>query len=377
MGEYVKTKYPGILKYSGPKGEIYTLDFYAGGKRHREVVGPNLDEARKELERRRDLGRKRKYVSKAEKRKPTFQKLVDDYLDPANQNGNSLRYSLPPLLEHFGKMNLHRIDPEAIKAFRNKRKETPTQHHRERSGTSVNRELAALRFLLNHALLKKWIEENPFQRFSLLKQKIFYAEEPRTRTLTIEEITRLQEVCSAWLERIVRAALLTGLRLSDILGLRRENIDLKAKVVRFWEKKKKDWRLKPINSQMVALLESLGVEVDKEGYVFHGPNGNAIPSGTVKHAFRRARKRAGLLDLYFHDLRRASATFLMEQGTPLPVIQKHLGHTKIEMTRRYLGIRPELEAQEIEKLGGLFHGQKLAGNENFEPKTLENHYGNV
>ncbi len=113
---------------------------------------------------------------------------------------------------------------------------------------------------------------------------------------------------------------------------------------------------------MVALLESLGGEANKEGYVFHGPNGSAIPSGAVKHPFRRACKKAGLLDLHFHDLSRASATFLMEQGTPLPVTQKHLGHTKIEMTRRYLGLRPGLEGEEIEKLRGLFHGQKLAGN---------------
>ncbi|HUL20140.1 MAG TPA: hypothetical protein VLZ10_01715 [Thermodesulfobacteriota bacterium] len=47
MGEYQKTNYPGIMKYAGKKDPIYVIDYYAGGKRHREKVGPLLGEAQK------------------------------------------------------------------------------------------------------------------------------------------------------------------------------------------------------------------------------------------------------------------------------------------------------------------------------------------
>ena len=40
MGTYLKTKYPGIFKYVGRNGESYGIDYYAGGKKHREIVGP-------------------------------------------------------------------------------------------------------------------------------------------------------------------------------------------------------------------------------------------------------------------------------------------------------------------------------------------------
>jgi hypothetical protein len=39
MDEYQKTIYPGIFKYIGKSGTIYGIDYYAGGKKHREIVG--------------------------------------------------------------------------------------------------------------------------------------------------------------------------------------------------------------------------------------------------------------------------------------------------------------------------------------------------
>lgn len=52
MGEYQKTIYPGIFKYIGKKGTVYGIDYYAGGKKHREIVGELLGEAKKKLEER-------------------------------------------------------------------------------------------------------------------------------------------------------------------------------------------------------------------------------------------------------------------------------------------------------------------------------------
>jgi hypothetical protein len=48
-GIYQKKKYPGIFKYVEEHGENYGIDYYAGGKKHREIVGPLLGEAQKKL----------------------------------------------------------------------------------------------------------------------------------------------------------------------------------------------------------------------------------------------------------------------------------------------------------------------------------------
>ena len=39
MGEYQKTKYPGIFKYIGRNGTVYGIDYYASGRKHREIIG--------------------------------------------------------------------------------------------------------------------------------------------------------------------------------------------------------------------------------------------------------------------------------------------------------------------------------------------------
>ena len=64
-----------------------------------------------------------------------------------------------------------------------------------------------------------------------------------------------------------------------------------------------------------------------------------------------------------------SATILMELGTPLPVIQRHLGHSKLTMTEAYLHVKEKVQRSELEKLDGYFSprpdsdGQKTVRNE--------------
>jgi len=53
MGQYLKTIYRGIFQYIGKNGKVYGIDYYAGGKKHREIIGSLVTEAREKLEERR------------------------------------------------------------------------------------------------------------------------------------------------------------------------------------------------------------------------------------------------------------------------------------------------------------------------------------
>ncbi len=92
-----------------------------------------------------------------------------------------------------------------------------------------------------------------------------------------------------------------------------------------------------------------------ETWVF-GKDDGSIYEGTCsfEQAWQETKRRAGLAnaDLHFHDLRGEAASRLSEMGTPLPVIQRFLGHKNLEMTQRYL--RPRLgEVEEtVEALDG-------------------------
>jgi hypothetical protein len=59
MGQYLRTIYPGIFRYVGTNGTICWIDYYAGGKNHREIIGALLGDAKKKLEERRAQAKRR------------------------------------------------------------------------------------------------------------------------------------------------------------------------------------------------------------------------------------------------------------------------------------------------------------------------------
>lgn len=59
-------------------------------------------------------------------------------------------------------------------------------------------------------------------------------------------------------------------------------------------------------------------------------------------------------DWDFHSLRHTHATMLYENGVPLSVIQKRLGHTKIHMTEKYTHVTEKMENDLLEKLSTLY-----------------------
>jgi integrase len=380
MGKHIRTKYPGIFIYKGREGELYGVDFYANGKRHREIVGPRLTDAREELEKRRGAGRSGVYVSQTTKRARTFEDLAMEYEKTCGQGKyfqDTRRHYVEILKDHFRGKKIYEIDTKAIEQFENIRKDTKTKHKRERSGIAVNRELETLRVLLNKAVLWGWLEKNPFRKFVEQSQSIFFDEgEARDRVLTEDEVKSLFAVLEGkppnrenapyiYLRNIIAAALLTGLRRIDILCLKWEDVDWKTNTLRYWEEKKKKWRTKQLITPTIELLNSMKPKEEKTeeenptGFIFTDPNGK--PLKDVKRSFKTVLKKAGIKNFRFHDLRRSSATFLLKMGCPLPVIQKHLEHTSLEMTQRYLHLQDETERAELEKLGGLFAGKSFTG----------------
>ena len=171
MGEYQKTKYPGIFRYVGKKGTVYGIDYYGDGKRHREFIGSKLDDARAKLEEMRQLSKKGGYQSMIRRKKITFDELLDAYIEKVKDQRffkNSLSYFIPALKKHFGGKLLSGIDYKTLEDFRDLRKNTPVKFKykegRPRSETTVDIEITVLRKMFKRAFIWEWIERNPFDR---------------------------------------------------------------------------------------------------------------------------------------------------------------------------------------------------------------------
>jgi integrase len=213
---------------------------------------------------------------------------------------------------------------------------------------TVNRHLAALRTLLRLAH-REWETLAAVPRITLEREP-----EGRLRFLSEDEILRLLAAADAsknpFLGAIVRLALHTGMRKSEILSLAWERVDFGRGVLQVERTKSGRRREVPMNQAVYEVLAALsGPKV--EGYVFRRADGGEW--GQIRTAFAVALRRAQIADFRFHDLRHTFASWLVIRGRPLKEVQELLGHRTFAMTLRYAHLAPERLREAVEVLDGL------------------------
>jgi len=153
-------------------------------------------------------------------------------------------------------------------------------------------------------------------------------------------------------------ALYTGLRRSELLGLRWKDVDLYlanlsvtqvmhrlqgGQVVFLEPKTAKSRRQVSLTPDSAIALrehyeqqeqerEALGTPLDGDSLVFSRIDGTPLPPITVNHAFIRIMKKAGLDGIRMHDLRHTHATLMMKQGVNPKIVQERLGHSSFAVT---------------------------------------------
>ncbi|EMR9275657.1 site-specific integrase, partial [Shigella boydii] len=173
----------------------------------------------------------------------------------------------------------------------------------------------------------------------------------RIRWLEPHEAQRLIDECPEPLKSVVEFALATGLRRSNIINLEWQQIDMQRRVAWINPEESKSNRAIGVALNDTAcrvLKKQIGnhhrwVFVYKESCT--KPDGTKAP--TVRKmrydantAWKAALRRAGIDDFRFHDLRHTWASWLVQAGVPLSVLQEMGGWESIEMVRRYAHLAP-------------------------------------
>jgi integrase len=168
----------------------------------------------------------------------------------------------------------------------------------------------------------------------------------RERRLTESEERRLLDACdqseSGWLGSMVRLALATAMRQGELVGLTWPQIKLGARTILLTDTKNRQTRTVPLSNAAIQLLGAIAVA--DHGKVFAVYTGRA-----VSHAFAKACRHAGIVDLRFHDLRHEATSRLFERTDLRDIeIASITGHKTMEMLKRYAHLR---SAQLADRLG--------------------------
>lgn len=205
----------------------------------------------------------------------------------------------------------------------------------------------------------KWLEKAPVIKIPAVRNK-------RVRWLEKDEAKRLIDECPEPLKSVVKFALATGLRRSNIINLEWQQIDMQRRVAWVNPEDSKSNRAIGValnDTACKVLRDQIG---NHHKFVFVHTKAGRRPDGSVTPAVRKMRvddgrawksacKRAGIEDFRFHDLRHTWASWLIQSGVPLSVLQEMGGWESIEMVRRYAHLAPNHLTEHAKQIDSIFN----------------------
>ncbi|TMK99483.1 MAG: site-specific integrase [Actinobacteria bacterium] len=265
-----------------------------------------------------------------------------------------------------------------------------------RSPKTVRNTLSFLHSVLEHAIDRGWTRENPVRRVTRPGRRRQGEIEPDLRFLTLAELEAVlrtlpdevvrrtpaptrkgrrgpappppPDVLGPALRVLVLTAAMTGLRQSELLGLRWRDVDWTAQRIRVRNvyvrgEHSSEGKSDLSTRRSVPLADRLAGELDRlsqrtpyaadDDLVFaHPQSGRPLDRAKVTRRFKAACGEANVRVVRFHDLRHTFATRLAASGQPLRTIQEFLGHADSTTTQIYAHYAPS--EHEVEMVNDAF-----------------------
>lgn len=292
------------------------------------------------------------YIQRSGSERMTLEKALERYLrevtptkKPTTQKAEATKAK--QLIKHLGKYSLAALSADIIATYRDTRLTSISKRKKPTSNNTVRLELALLSHVFTVAI-QEWglgLTFNP-----VLNIRKPSPGEGRDRRLSLDEERRLlvavNNHSNPMLGWIVCIALETGMRSSEITGLRWHQVDLKKRVIRLSDTKNDSARTVPLTKLATETfrmaLENPARPMDCH-LVFFGQPGK--DKKRRPYAFSKTwgliKKRLNLADFHFHDLRHEAVSRLVEGGLSDQEVSAISGHKSMQMLRRYTHLRAE------------------------------------
>lgn len=355
------------------RGKTYWFEFVYNGERVRKTT--HLKNLRKAEEYERGY---RTALVKGEiglhiekKTVPTFKDSMEDFLKwvEFERKPNTYirhRSSSKILLRYFGKLKVDEITPEMVENFVMKRSKE-FSHSRGRkakpkgstkypqrtmtnpkkqdlkkiSPITINRELGCLKKMLSRLVKNEVLSVNPAWSVGFLREEL-----REFRVLTYAEEKEYLLACPQPLRDFATIMVETGLRPMELRNLTVKDVILENGGSLFVRKSKTK-----AGRRMIPYLSQRAIDILKPR-VTNAENGLLFPSGRglVDNTHYKALDRSKVAKFRVYDLRHTYATRQVECGTDIATLQELLGHSKIEMTKRYVHPSNDHKAEAMQRM---------------------------
>jgi integrase/recombinase XerC len=243
-------------------------------------------------------------------------------------------------LDPSGKVALGKVDRIAIRKYL-------SFLHRKNKKSSIARKISTLRSFYKYLVREQRIPFNPAKIISTPK-----VEKTLPITLTVDEAFRLMESPKHHSDKssvrskerglrdraILELLYSSGLRVSELVGLNSNQLDLDLGIVRVMGKGRKE-RIVPVGGKAGEALKAyMGERKIEEGEVplFINSWGGRLTTRSVGRLIKKYSRHSGIFrKVSPHSLRHTFATHLLDAGADIREIQEMLGHSSLSTTQRY------------------------------------------
>ena len=313
-------------------GKYWHYDFRYKGKRYKASTKQTSKTAAAEVE-----VAVRRGIREGGVQDITFEQLAKKYLKlhAKNKRGKAFfEHTVAVLRREFDKTMLSAIGAREVDAFMATRRVTVAT-------ATANRSLAVLKHMFKLAIRWGHLGRNPAADLRPEREK-----NRREFFLDEEQAVRLLAEVPGWLRPLVLAALHTGARRGELLGLHWGDVNLERSEVTFRATKNGEPRTVRLSATLREALRETPSRF-RGGSVFRNAAGEPLMPKGISWAFERAVERAKLDGFRFHDLRHSAASFMVQGGIPLNTVRDILGHKSLEMTLRYAHLAPDHQADAV------------------------------
>ena len=218
-------------------------------------------------------------------------------------------------------------------------------HDRKYSRNTISRKLSSLRSFYQFLMKNDLLSENPFSYVQMKRQqsklpRFFYEKELNALFDSAEGNRPLDYRNQAILEVLYG----TGIRVSECVNIKLQDIDFDASVVLIFGKGGKE-RYVPFGSFAEDAIRTYLTEgrdvlmtktTDTHSYLFVNNRGAPITDAGIQYVLKKLIEKSSLTtDIHPHMFRHTFATHLLNNGADLRTVQELLGHSSLSSTQIY------------------------------------------